>query len=172
MKVRDRITHNLTLCVLLFLSAGFVLIGCNEGSSSSTSQRTDIPFTPTGLLELVDAEGSVITSVAIEIARGDSARARGLMDRTSLPNRGGMLFFDESERDQTFWMKNTLIPLDIIFIDADSQVVNVGKNTRPLSEDRVSSTAPAQYVLEVKAGFADTYGIDSTTSVRWRLIDN
>ena len=170
MKVTERFRYFNRLS--LFILATFVVFGCNDSSSSSSSARADIPFTPTGLLELVAPDGTVITNVAIEIARGDSARARGLMDRTSLPSRGGMLFFDEEARDQTFWMKNTLIPLDIIFISADSQVVNVVKNTRPLSEDRVSSTAPAQYVLEVKAGFADAYQVDSTTSVRWRLLNN
>ena len=172
MKISNQFRCTHVFSTLFILCAAIVLSGCNESSSSSSSPQADIPFTPTGLLELIDSEGTVITKVAIEIAQGDSARARGLMDRTSLPNRGGMLFFDNEERDQTFWMKNTLIPLDIIFIDADSQIVNIVKNTRPLSEDRVSSTAPAQYVLEVKAGFADTYSIDSTTSVRWRLLNN
>ena len=148
------------------------LASCQSESSSSPNETLDIPFTPSGLLELIGEDGTVITSVAIEIARGDSARARGLMDRKSLPARGGMLFFDEEERDQTFWMKNTLIPLDIIFIDADSQVVNIAKRTRPLSEDRVSSTGPAKYVLEVRAGFADSYNLDETTRVRWRLLQD
>ena len=157
---------------LSFITLALVLIltGCQAESSSSDTTPADIPFTPTGLLELVAEDGTVITSVAIEIAQGDSARARGLMERKSLPARGGMLFFDEEERDQSFWMKNTLIPLDIIFIDADSQVVNIAKRTTPLSEERVSSTGPAKYVLEVRAGFADSYNLDETTRVRWRLL--
>ena len=172
MKAIKSLRHLCFTNALFVLCTIVLLHGCNESSSNSSTTGTEIPFTPTGLLELINPDGAVITSIAIEIAQGDSARARGLMDRTSLPNRGGMLFFDEEERQQTFWMKNTLIPLDIIFIDADSQVVSVSKNTRPLSEDRVSSTGPAQFVLEVKAGFADSYKIDSTTAVRWRLLNN
>lgn len=172
MKAINRLRHLCATNILFVLCTVVLLYGCNERSSSSSSSGAEIPFTPTGLLELIHPDGSVITSIAIEIAQGDSARARGLMDRTSLPNRGGMLFFDDEERQQTFWMKNTLIPLDIIFIDADSQVVNVVKNTRPLSEDRVSSTGPAQFVLEVKAGFTDSYKVDSTTAIRWRLLNN
>ena len=149
----------------------FVCTGCESDSTSSATTPRDIPFSPTGLLELVDAEGTVITSVAVEIAQGDSARARGLMERKSLPARGGMLFFDNEEKEQTFWMKNTLIPLDIIFISADSQVVSISKRTTPLSEERVSSTGPAKYVLEVRAGFADSYNLDETTRVRWRLLE-
>ena len=157
--------------IMLATATLIVFTGCQSEGSSSGTTPTDIPFTPTGLLELIHEDGSVITSVAIEIARGDSARARGLMDRKSLPARGGMLFFDEEEKEQTFWMKNTLIPLDILFISADSQVVNIARRTTPLSEERVSSTGPAKYVLEVRAGFADNYNLDETTRVRWRLLE-
>ena len=156
----------------VFFMVGFalLLIGCQSNGNSS-EKPAEIPFTPEGLLELVRPDGTVITSVVIEIAEGDSARARGLMERTSLPSRGGMLFLDHEARIQTFWMKNTLLPLDIMFIGADSQIVNIAKRTRPLTEDRVSSTAPAQFVLEVKAGFTDTFGIDENTRVRWRRVN-
>ncbi len=152
-------------------TAVLLLSGCEPDSATSDVPR-DIPFRPDGLLELIDEDGSLITSVVIEIAKGDSARARGLMQRATLPSRGGMLFLDDSASVQTFWMKNTLLPLDIIFIGADSQVVSISKRVAPLSEERVSSTGPAKYVLEVKAGFADTYGIDENARARWRLVNS
>ena len=146
-----------------------LISSCNSGTDSPPIPR-NIEFKPNGLLELVRPDGTLITSIAIEVAQGDSARARGLMDRTSLPEKGGMLFFDDEEREQSFWMKNTFMPLDIIFVSADSQIVSISKRTRPLTEDRVTSDGPAQYVLEVRAGFSDTYGIDETTRLRWRLL--
>jgi uncharacterized membrane protein (UPF0127 family) len=115
------------------------------------------------------ADGSVVATLAIEIALGDSARGRGLMDRRSLPARAGMLFLSEAPKQQSFWMKNTPMPLDIIFIDADSQVVNIARRTRPLSQATITSDGPAQYVLEVRAGLADQLGLDEETRVRWTL---
>ena len=92
---------------------------------------------------------------------------RGMMQRTSFPERSGMLFLFDQEEPQAFWMGNTPLALDLVFISADSQVVHVAKYTRPFSEAMIPSERPAQYVLEVPAGFADTYGINEEFRVRW-----
>jgi len=92
------------------------------------------------------------------------------MQRRSLPAKGGMLFLSNEEKIQSFWMKNTPLPLDLVFIGADSSVVNIVERTLPFSESTIVSTAPAQYVLEVRAGFTARNGIDSTASVRWRRV--
>ncbi len=156
---------------LFALSVAFLLLaGCGSDDKGNAVQ-TDIPFRPDGLLELLREDGSLITTMVIEIAEGDSARARGMMDRREIPARGGMLFLDNEVRVQTFWMKNTPLPLDIIFVSSDSQVVSIAKRTRPFSEETVSSTGPAQYVLEVRGGFSDRYGLDETTRLRWRRVD-
>ena len=62
------------------------------------------------------------------------------------------------------------MPLDIIFVGPDSQVVNIAKRTTPLSRERVESTGPAQYVVEVRAGFSDRFGLTDSTRVRWRRL--
>ena len=141
--------------------------GCEPGQQENVIQ-TDIPFRPDARLHLLNPDNSVIATLAVELASGDSARARGLMNRRSLPANGGMLFLDNTERVQTFWMKNTPLPLDLIFISADSQVVNIAKRAMPFSETTISSEMPAQYVLEVRAGFADRHGLNDSTRVRWR----
>lgn len=153
--------------VLSALAIG-LLAGC--GGSDEPVMQTDIPFRPDGILEVLRPDGSVITTLVIEIAEGDSARARGLMQRRSLPAKGGMLFLDDEVKMQSFWMKNTPLPLDLVFIGADSSVVNIAERTLPFSESTIVSTAPAQYVLEVRAGFTARNGIDSTASVRWRRV--
>jgi hypothetical protein len=150
-----------------FLLVGLVLAGCTSKSDEAVIQ-TDIPFRADGTLDVLRPDGSLITTLVIEIAEGDSARARGLMNRRSLPARGGMLFLDDEVKVQSFWMKNTPLPLDILFIEPDSSILNIAVRTLPFSEARVESTGPAQYVLEVRAGFTEKYGIDSTASVRWR----
>lgn len=131
----------------------------------------EIPFEPKGVLEFVQPDGTVIRQIAIEVADTDSARARGLMDRRSLTSRQGMLFLFPDETDRSFWMQNTPIPLDIIFVDADSQIVNIAKRTTPLSPEQVQSTGPAQYVVEVRAGFTDRYNITDSARVRWVFLD-
>jgi uncharacterized membrane protein (UPF0127 family) len=144
-----------------------LLLAACEQNDEPTIQ-TDIPFRADGILDFVRPDGAVITTIAIEIAATDSARTRGLMQRRMLPARGGMLFVFPDAEPRGFWMKNTPLPLDILFIAADSQVVNIARRTRPLSEDMIRSTGPAQYVLEVRSGFTDRYGITDSTRVRWR----
>lgn len=151
------------LCLLLLSSA------CGSDNSGQVIDTPDIPFRPDGVLEIIRPDGTTLTTLVIEIAEGDSARARGLMQRTSLPARGGMLFLDDEEKIQTFWMRNTPLPLDLIFVNADSQIVTVAKRARPFTEQTISSTDSAMYVLEVNAGFTDRNGIDESMRIRWRL---
>jgi uncharacterized membrane protein (UPF0127 family) len=113
----------------------------------------------------------VIARIAIEIADTPRRQATGLMGRRSLPRRGGMLFVNEAEREQQFWMKNTPLPLDLIFIRADSSIANIVKRTRPLTDDFIRSAGPAKHVLEVRAGFTDRLGIDESARISWRRIE-
>ena len=93
----------------------------------------------------------------VEIAANEADRERGLMFRTQLAADHGMLFIYPDARIRNFWMKNTLIPLDILFFDADKRLINISANTRPCKTadcPTYASSAPAQYVLELKAGMA------------------
>jgi hypothetical protein len=139
--------------------------GSNDDASADTTET--IPFRPDGALAFL-AEGDTITTVTIEIADTDSARARGLMQRASLPEQSAMLFLFPREQVQSFWMANTPLALDLFFVDADSQIVSIAKYTRPFSDEQIVSEGPAQYVVETPAGFADTYGIVEGNRVRWQ----
>ena len=90
--------------------------------------------------------------VDCEVADTDASRARGLMHREQLPQGKGMLFVFPWQDDQSFWMRNTSIPLDIAFADARGKVLNIEAG-EPLSEKPVKSSAPAMYVLEVPKGW-------------------
>ena len=151
------------MCCLacLFLAACGNQDDANEGPQ-------DIPFQPEGVLAFERPDGSRITAIAIEIAENDSSKARGLMGRRQLPDRGGMFFPYDEAASRSFWMANTYIPLDIIFVGPDSQIVNIVKNTRPLSEQEIDSEAPAQYIVEVRAGFADRHDLSDSTRIDWR----
>ncbi|HJT99549.1 MAG TPA: DUF192 domain-containing protein [Rhodanobacteraceae bacterium] len=101
---------------------------------------------------------------AIELAEDDAARAHGLMDRTSMDADHGMLFVFQDDAPRAFWMKNTKIPLDMIFFDADLKLVSVQHNVPPCVSDpcpAYSSGAPARYVLELNAGQAARLGLTS-----------
>jgi uncharacterized membrane protein (UPF0127 family) len=97
---------------------------------------------------------------AVELAVNDQERARGLMYRKELPEGRGMLFDFKEEQDVGFWMKNTYIPLDMIFIRADGTIRRIAANTEPLSERTVPSGGPVRYVLEVIGGTARKLGIE------------
>ena len=95
----------------------------------------------------------------VEVARTDADRERGLMFRRNLPPDRGMLFRFEKEDRIYMWMKNTYLPLDMIFVGKDGRVVSVARNAEPLSERIISSQEPATAVVEVIAGVADRNGI-------------
>jgi uncharacterized membrane protein (UPF0127 family) len=114
---------------------------------------------------------SNVTSISItcEIASTPQKRSEGLMNRIELPEDRGMLFVYEIPQNLTFWMKNTLIPLDIIFIDEIGVVVNVeSADIEPDVSDkdlkRYQSLCPVQFVVEINQGISSLYGIDKGTS--------
>ena len=88
----------------------------------------------------------------VEFARSDAEKATGLMFRKHLAEDGGMLFMWNTSSFRQFWMKNTLINLDILFIDSDYRVVHIEENVKKGSLQIISSILPAQYVLEINAG--------------------
>lgn len=100
--------------------------------------------------------------VSVEIAADDASRAHGLMDRTSMPEDHGMLFVFPNSAVQTFWMKDTLIPLDMLFLDTHRRIVTVLQNVSPCKADPCPiypSTQPARYVLELNGGVAAKLGV-------------
>ena len=100
------------------------------------------------------------TRIALEIAATPAERERGLMYRSSLADGRGMLFVFERDEDHEFWMKNTLIPLDMLFIAADGRVAGIHANATPLSTVSIAVGQPSRYVLEVPGGYAQRRGIE------------
>ncbi len=139
-----------------------------DAPSPATADTTTIPFDKEGELAFVQ-DGDTLVMLDIEIAESDSARKRGMMQRTGFPTEtSGMLFPFDEEQERSFWMANTPLSLDLFFINADSQIVRVKKYAQPNSATSIPSQAPAQYVLETEAGFADSYGIVEGDRVQWR----
>jgi uncharacterized membrane protein (UPF0127 family) len=108
-------------------------------------------------LEIVTKSGVQVFSV--EMATSEKEKETGLMYRKELPDGKGMLFDFSPEQQISMWMKNTYIPLDMIFIRADGRILRIAENTEPMSTKIISSGGLAKGVLEVIAGTAQKYGI-------------
>src|SRR5258708_1702532 len=108
-------------------------------------------------LEIASKSG--VHVFAVEMASTPAEQARGLMDRRGLPEGQGMLFDFHHEQLTSFWMKNTYIPLDMIFIRGDGRILRIVENTVPLSEVLIPSGGPVRAVLEVNGGTAKKLGI-------------
>jgi uncharacterized protein len=115
-------------------------------------------------LQIVTATGT--HDFQVEIARDEASRARGLMDRRFMPADHGMLFEFDREAPEAFWMKDTYIPLDMIFISRAGVVTNIVANAEPLSEHAIPSGPPCMAVLELNGGAAATIGLKVGDKVR------
>ena len=116
-------------------------------------------FKKEGELTFLKSDGKEVKKIEIEIADNSPERAQGLMYRKSMDEARGMLFVFPTEEMQGFWMKNTVMSLDIMFVGKDKKIVKIHKNTVPFSEKDLPSEKPAMYVVETVAGFADKYGL-------------
>lgn len=146
------------------------LLGCTDEAQQSEG-RTQNEFQKEGTLAFVQPSGDTLTTIDIEIADTESERQQGLMHRRSLGYDRGMLFVFDSVDEQGMWMKNTPLPLDIVFIAPDSQVINIARRTTPFSETTIEPEAPNKFVVEVRAGFANRFGLTDSTRIRWTRID-
>ncbi len=130
---------------------------------------TEPQFIQEGQLTFVNiANGTDKKSIDIEIADSPLARQTGLMFRKSMKETQGMLFVFEKAEPQAFWMRNTHIPLDLIFVNDQKQIITIIENTEPFNERPLPSNGNAQYVVEVKAGFCKKHGIGVSDQIRWQ----
>jgi uncharacterized membrane protein (UPF0127 family) len=123
-----------------------------EGPESGAPQA--LPLRP---LTIETRSGEV--ALQVQVADTDARRQTGLMFRKSMPETEGMLFVFQPMRQVAFWMKNTFIPLDLLFVDGDGTVVSIARDTVPFSLDPIPSEGPVRAVLEINAGASARLGI-------------
>lgn len=146
-----------------FLSAMIIAgmaMACDKDSESEKIETDPIVFKKEGELNITKPSGELIKELDIEIADNNFERQTGLMYRESMKDNQGMLFIFEDAAPRFFYMKNTLIPLDIIYFGSDRTAVSIQDNAVPMDETPLPSGEPAQYVLEVNAGLAEEWGIE------------
>jgi uncharacterized membrane protein (UPF0127 family) len=157
-----------------------MLVGCGESagsgedaatSSGSRTATTEASGSTSGNprettssaphVVTIDASGGEKVEVRVEIADDASEQSRGLMYRTALAEDRGMLFVFPDEEERSFWMRNTLIPLSIAFMDSEGRIVDL-QDMKPLDDDppHYVSAEPAQYALEANKGFFEERGVE------------
>jgi uncharacterized protein len=134
--------------------------------TSSVTSFNEPQFTKEGELTFFSKNNKKITTIDIEIPETREEKGRGLMYRRVMADKQGMVFVNDMSQYHFFWMKNTYIPLDMIFVDRTMQIVKIEKNTIPLSEKLIAVPKDAQYTIEVNAGFCDRYSIKIGDSIQ------
>lgn len=135
----------------------------------SSSNTVELGRSPAGLEQtpLTINSGDRTHRFTVEVARTSEEQRVGLMNRQQLGPDRGMIFPFDTARVASFWMKNTLIPLDMIFIRADGTITNIAENTVPLSEEPVTSFEDVVAVLEIPGGRSAELGIKAGDKVEW-----
>ncbi|NOU60182.1 DUF192 domain-containing protein [Marinifilum caeruleilacunae] len=171
-KSKKRNISWIQIVALITIGTALVFLAVKPNFSSrsgkSVNKRIEIPFKKEGELSFLSKQNQEkIKTIDIEIAEGQAETASGLMYRYSMSNEQGMLFIMEVEQAQNFWMKETYISLDIIFVNSDFEIVRIHKHAPALSEQNIPSIKKAKYVLEVNAGFCDKFGISEGDLIRY-----
>lgn len=156
---------------ILVLAAIFCLAGCRD-SEKQVLETEAVGFTKEAVLQILAVESdSILATLDIEIADSEYETQTGLMYREEMKKNRGMLFIFDAPAQHAFYMKNTLIPLDIIFIDANREIATIQPDAQPMDEGSIPSRVPVQYVLEVNAGLSEQWGLEPGDRIRWESID-
>ena len=168
------ISHCTSFLVIPGVALGVALAsGCDHGrrdDAVSVAPKHSEPSSTRAAPRVVIATAGGDAVVDVEVVASEGAIRRGLMFRQHLPPGGGMLFLMAVEKDWTFWMRNTLIPLDMIFIRSDMTVAGVVENAEPKTEVLRSVGERSRYVLEVNGGWARAHGVMRGVTVRFENV--
>lgn len=155
---------------IFFIYVSFFKKSAAANEESKLNYQSAFEFTKHGELTFISESIGFRSKIDIEIADDDNSRAQGLMYRTKMNENQGMFFIFPNETFQSFWMRNTVMPLDIIFVNKENRIVRIHKNTEPFYEGSYPSNAPAIYVIEVNAGYTEKYGINEGDKISWRRL--
>ena len=152
---------------LLLIISVVLLSNCKEEQPKPNPQPKGISVVTESELTFMDLEGDSITTIGISIADLPEERNQGLMDVYNLPENVGMLFIFDDVMNRSFWMANTPLPLDIMYVGNDSTIVRIYQSTTPFSQTSLPSEAPARFVVETNGGFSLTHGISEGMKIKF-----
>ena len=163
------------LFLLIIAVAGGAIYFWLTGNDNPVAFTDTVPaeeptFIQEGELVFLDENSEdTLAQIAIEVADDDAQRTQGLMYRSSLPDSGGMLFIFDQASPRSFWMKNTKIPLDILYVDETKRIFMIYKSVMPYSERSIPSQEAALYVVEVNSGFTTRNQIEEGDQISFVL---
>jgi uncharacterized membrane protein (UPF0127 family) len=171
------ITPSVSRMKILFYGTIVVLsltmANCQSKKTTQTTSNdltTDVQFKKEGELKFIDGKtDKLLSKIDIEVALTPDEEQQGLMYRHSMADSLGMLFVFDVEEQQSFWMKNTYIPLDIIYVNAKKEIVSISANCKTLSEDAIPSVGKAMYVVEVIGGYAAQKGLKAGDKIDYTI---
>lgn len=164
-----RLTRALSAATAAFL---LIVAGCSQGGQDAVARPGAPAVHPESGLPVVPLtirSGDRTHTFLVEVARTEAEQAKGLMFRTRMGADEGMIFPEDPPRRPAFWMKNTVIPLDIIFIGTDGRILNIAANAVPYDETPLPAAGLASGVLELNGGRAAELGINPGDRVEWKL---
>lgn len=135
-------------------------LSCIDGTCQEPPAVTGQHSADTPVVRFVDGDGQTVATFFVELALTPAEHQKGLMYRRQMKDDWGMLFIYPDEGTRSFWMENTFISLDMIFIDGKGRIVNIFEDVEPLTRTRRTSRGPARYVLELNAGRAGQVGLE------------
>lgn len=172
-KTKPKISKNvkiLLFTIFTLIIIGSIIIIFTTFNKSTTTEPETLESNQSDLTEIKINTSSGKVIVYSELAQTNEERQQGLMNRTELEEDRGMLFIFPKEQMFTFWMKNTLIPLDIIFIDKEKTIINIAENTKTNQTSEVySSKRKGLYVLEVNGGWCKRNGVKAGDNVEFNI---
>jgi uncharacterized membrane protein (UPF0127 family) len=153
---------------LILPLATLFLISCGEEEAANTEPagRT-LDYIAT--VSFLTAAEDTVATIEAAVADDDESRSTGLMNVYDMPRDKGMLFIFDDEEPRSFWMANTPLALDIIFVNTEMEIIRIHQNTRPYSERNVESEQPAKYVVETNAGFTLRHDIIEGMKITYEL---
>lgn len=165
--------NNLMKSLIILGLSSLLLLFTSCKKEEKTIAPLEIVFKKEGELKLFKTEGdSLIAAFDIEIADNEYETQRGLMDRKSMRDNQAMLFIFPDMRMRSFYMKSTLISLDIIYLDDNNTIVSIQENAKPLDETSLPSDAPAKYVLEINGGLSKQLNIVAGDKMQFSKTSN
>ncbi len=161
------------VCRIAALALALFAMGCSPQKVSDPVAAEEVkaaahPISGLDVVPLTVTSGDAVHKFDVEVARTPQQQAMGLMFRTELGPEEGMIFPRRNLGVASFWMKNTPLPLDIIFVGADGKIMNIAANTVPYSLESVTAIGPTSLVLEIPGGRAAELGIGAGDAVEWQ----
>ena len=161
----------MNLLKILYVSILIIFLkGCVDIKKPKIIIEQKVLFQKEATLDLLQSNGDLISTLNIEIANSPYERETGLMYRTSMEKNQGMLFVFDEESILTFYMKNTYMSLDLIFISEKKEIISIYKNAKPNDLSSISSKLPSKYVLEVIQGVSDNLNLKIGDKINYQLI--